>query len=120
MSPAVLLMVDDDASNRDRLQEAWPTLDAGLRLVTAASTDEALDIATKRYCDVVATDHRPGLPGIKILDAVHRMCPGTRLILTPARLTTRLLVEASELPPYRVLAKPFTPRQLAEAASLEA
>ena len=112
-SQSSILVVDDEAGIRETLAEIL--MDAGHRVVTAATGREALErIAAERY-DVILTDIRmPGLDGRALYHEIERRWPGRGgcvAFVTGDTLasTLRDFVASSGRP---VIEKPFLPGEV--------
>ncbi len=106
----VLLVVDDDATNRDLMEQEIEGL--GLGALTAASGPGALDVIGRVAVDLVLLDvMMPGMDGIEVLgrlkaDAATRSLP---VIMVSALDDLAAIARAIELGADDYLPKPFDP-----------
>ncbi len=109
---ALVLVVGDDAIMRRCLVRAVRRL--GYRVREAASPLEAQRAAIEsRRIGLLITDlSMPETNGPKLARWFHMACPKTRVLITTASLW-ELQCDAGDLDKYALLAKPFTPAELA-------
>ncbi|AMV71980.1 sigma-54 dependent transcriptional regulator [Desulfuromonas carbonis] len=101
-----ILLIDDEAHNREALSLLLGN--AGYRLETAASGEEALQILEKNSFDVVITDlFLPGVSGIGILKSVKESSPSTNVILITGNASAETAVEAMKEGAFDYITKPF-------------
>jgi DNA-binding NtrC family response regulator len=99
-----VLVVDDEEAMRYALSEIMDA--AGIQVITAASTDEALQHIDG--VDVVVTDFAmPGKNGLALLDEVRALDPRIPVIMVTAHGSERVAVQALKRGAYDYIAKPF-------------
>lgn len=106
MSPATILMVEDDrgiaASLRRVLEEE------GHEVLSAANGREGLEVALSQRCDLVLTDFKlPRLSGLELLQKLAEARPRLPVIVMTAHGTSDIAIEATKLGAYDYLLKPF-------------
>ncbi len=116
-----VLVVDDEPIVRDSIQD-W-LADAGYRVITAESGEEALDIIGAQDICVMVLDIRlPGRTGISVLREVREKKPGIRTIIITAYPSSDMTAEAMRLGAFDFLIKPIVPddleRQVREAVRM--
>ena len=113
--PYHLLIADDDEGFREILRLI---LEPFLRLVEAASGEEAIDIVHEQQIDIVLLDmHMDVLTGLETLEIVKSIDAIVPCILVTADATEQLVREAVEADAYSVLAKPVRKAELMETVS---
>ena len=109
-----VLIVDDDASNRESLVRIFER--EGLEPLTARDGREALDLLRKRRVAVVLTDlMMPGMTGLELLRAARAVSPETEFILMTAFGTVETAVEAMKEGAWDFVTKPFKRIQIVRA-----
>jgi DNA-binding NtrC family response regulator len=99
-----VLVVDDEEAMRYALSEIMDA--AGIEVITAASTDEALQHIDG--VDVVVTDFAmPGKNGLALLDEVRATDARIPVIMVTAHGSERVAVQALKRGAYDYIAKPF-------------
>src|SRR5688572_317735 len=106
---ATVLIVDDDAALRYALGEMLG--DAGLRVVTAASGEEALGKLDGVDC-VVTDVAMPGLSGLELLAAIRDKDARLPVVVLTAHGNERVAVQAMKAGAWDYLAKPFSNEEL--------
>lgn len=106
-------MVDDEPGLRlllDTILTGW-----GYRVLTAASAEEALELATVEPVDLLLTDlHLPRMNGLQLAEHFARICPQSKqLFMTAPSL------EEEDLAGKTVLSKPFDWKSLRDALCSE-
>jgi DNA-binding NtrC family response regulator len=100
----ILIAEDDDILRRNtqlRLQEA------GYRVITAPSGEQALHLAKKETPTLMITDLRmPGLFGIEVLKKITALSPETTVVVMTAFATVEAAVEAMKAGAYDYVTKP--------------
>ena len=84
MGSRVVLIVDDEEAFLLSLEDG---LDLGddVRLLTAKSGDEALEIMAREHVDLVVTDLRmPGMDGLELIERVERLYEGVAVVAMSA------------------------------------
>lgn len=95
MSRTVILIVDDNPHDRERLRRILLRRVQGCQVYEAADGAAALALLAGRRVDVVITDHHVGpLSGIQLLEAVHHQHPTTRRLIFTAEPGLHLLESA--------------------------
>ena len=105
---ATLLLVDDDALNRDALSRRLER--KGYSVLMAASGEEALDIVGTRRVDAVLLDvMMPGMSGLETLRRLRRLHPVSELpiIMVTAKDESADVVEALDLGANDYVTKPI-------------
>jgi two-component system response regulator AtoC len=104
---ANLLVVDDDAETRDLLSEFLG--EAGHRVVTSGSGEEALEIGKRESFDVIISDMRlgPNLTGLDVLRAYKSIQPESEVILITAFGSMETAIEAVKAGAFDYISKPF-------------
>lgn len=107
-----ILLVEDDAEIRRILRRSLK--DEGYEVHEAANGDEALRAFQAEPFDLVVTDIlMPERDGLEIIVSIRREVPGTKIIAISGAPNQDLFLDnAAGLGAARVLAKPFSPRQL--------
>jgi len=100
-----LLLVDDDATLRERLARAMR--ERGYQVVTAAGGAEALARARQVRPAMAVVDLRmPGLSGIEVLEALRALDPGMRVLMLTGYGSIATAVEATRRGAVGYLPKP--------------
>ena len=126
MAETTILIVDDEASNRESLEKIFAK--EGFRVLGAAGAKDALELCRTHRVEVVLTDlMMPGISGIELLRGVKAVSPETEIVLMTAHGTVETAVEAMKLGAYDFVEKPLkrlpivkTVRKAAERQSLVA
>jgi two-component system response regulator AtoC len=106
-----VLIVDDEASMRHLLSVILT--DRGYEARAVASADEALREVQAREYDLVLTDVRmPGMDGLALLRALHRLQPELTVIVMSAYGAHEAAIEAMKAGAYDFLSKPFRPDEV--------
>jgi DNA-binding NtrC family response regulator len=106
-----ILVVDDERSVTGALEVILG--DAGYRVATAKTVDEATELLRHAPFDLVLTDFRlPDLSGIELLERIKAGSPDTEVILMTAHGSLDVTIEAIKKGAYYYLEKPFTPDQV--------
>ena len=124
--PAAVLCVDDEPNILSALKRTLRS--DGLRVLTAGSGREALDIMAREPIDIVVSDMRmPSMDGAELLEQVHARWPASiRLLLTGHADTSAAVAAINRGRIFRYLTKPWddtelraTIRQGLEIAAIE-
>ncbi|MBN2342077.1 MAG: sigma-54-dependent Fis family transcriptional regulator [Deltaproteobacteria bacterium] len=100
-----VLIVDDDKNNVLALEKVLKK--ESLRVFTAGSGREAVDICRKQTVDVVLTDMRmPGMDGLQLLEALQTISPDSEVVVMTAYGTVESAVEAIKNGAYDFVEKP--------------
>lgn len=121
---AVILIVDDEPLQRDILKTILDS--AGYETYSAASGEEAIELAKRLDPDVVLADLRMnGMDGIELMEAIMREIAGPSIIIMTAHGTINSAVEALKKGAADYLTKPLekdslllTVRRAADRAAL--
>jgi len=106
-----ILIVDDEPIVRESLRD-W-LQDAGYKVMTAESGEEALEIINKNNFSVMILDIRlPGRTGIAVLKEVRVKKPDLKTIIITAYPNSDLTAEAMKLGALDYLIKPIVPDDL--------
>ena len=101
-----LLVVDDELANLDSLDRIFER--EGLRVLRAASGQEAIEKLRANPVDVVLTDlMMPGMSGQELLRAVQAVAPEAEVVLMTAYGTVEAAVAAMKDGAYDFLTKPL-------------
>ena len=104
---ANILVVDDDATTRDLLNEVLTA--EGHVLVTSRSGEEALAIGRQQAFDVIISDMKlgPNLNGLDVLRTYKAIQPESEVILITAFGSMETAIEAVKAGAFDYLSKPF-------------
>jgi NAD(P)H-flavin reductase/CheY-like chemotaxis protein len=106
-----VLIVDDEAIVRESIRD-W-LKDAGYRVATAESGEEALELIEKQDFSVMVLDIRmPGMTGITVLKEVKAQRPWIKSIIITAYPSSETVGEAKKLGAIDYLIKPVAPDDL--------
>lgn len=102
----MILVVDDDASNRVTIERILNR--EGYQVAHAEAGRQALDFLRERRVDLVITDLKmPGMTGIDLLKAVGQLDPDIEVIVMTAFGTVETAVEAMKEGAYDFVSKPL-------------
>ncbi len=102
----VLLIVDDEASNRESLEKIF--VREGCVIVTCGDGKEAIEILRRQRIDVLLTDlMMPNLGGVDVLKAARQLSPETQVVVMTAYGTVETAVEAMREGAYDFITKPL-------------
>ncbi len=111
MANALILVVDDDASQR-RLLEFW-LKEEGYEVATAADGQTGLELFESKSPALVISDIRmPGLSGLDLLGRIKAASPDTPVILITAFGTVADAVDAMKFGASDYVLKPISPDEL--------
>jgi two-component system response regulator HydG len=100
------LVVDDEEEARKLCSEV--AVQAGLRVRTAATTEQALEILEQAPIDLVITDLRvPEIGGLELLRTIRSLYPQTAVLVLTQYGTVEAAVEATRLGAADFVVKPF-------------
>lgn len=103
---ARVLVVDDDAVDREALSDALQA--EGYETAVVAGAEEALALLETEDFDLVLTDLRiPGIGGVALLRKIRQLRPQTFVILMTAHATVETAIEALHEGVYDYLLKPL-------------
>jgi two-component system, NtrC family, response regulator AtoC len=102
-----ILVVDDDATTRDLLNEVLSA--EGHVVVTSGSGEEALEIGRRQTFDVIISDMKlgPNLNGLDVLRTYKAIQPESEVILITAFGSMETAIEAVKAGAFDYLSKPF-------------
>jgi two-component system response regulator HydG len=101
-----VLVVDDEPSNLTSLRKIFER--ESMRVFTAESAKDALEIARKHRVEVVLTDlMMPGANGVELLRAMKEIAPDTEIVLMTAYGTVETAVQAMREGAYDFVEKPL-------------
>jgi DNA-binding NtrC family response regulator len=110
-----VLVVDDEAGMRAALEASFRR--QGWRVTTASGTSEALERFRSAPCPLVVTDMRmPDGDGLRVMQGVRALAPGTAVIFLTAFANVPEAVNAMRAGACDYLVKPISFEQLKEAA----
>jgi two-component system NtrC family sensor kinase len=108
VSRAAVLVVEDEAANRDALVDYLE--DEGFEPLAATDGVEALALLSARAVDVVITDLKmPRMPGLEFLEQVRARWPEVPCIIVSGQGTMSDLISAVRLGAYDFIEKPLVP-----------
>src|SRR3954451_7502153 len=111
VTPATLLVVDDEPGIVDSLQKIFQR--EHLRGLTATSGSEALEIIRREPVSVMITDlMMAGMSGMDLLKASRSLSPETETVLMTAYGTVENAVEAMKQGAYDFVTKPLKRAQI--------
>lgn len=106
-----LLVVDDEQTTRELC--AAVAEQGGIRAITAASAEEALEILEQSAVDIVLTDLKlPGSGGLELLKRVHELHPHIAVMVLTQYGTIDSAVEATRMGALDYVTKPFRVEEL--------
>ncbi len=106
-----ILIVDDEPIVRESIRD-W-LKDAGYKVATAESGEEALELIQNQDFSLVVLDVRlPGKTGIIVLKEIKALKPQIKSIVITAYPSTELANEAKKLGAIDYLIKPIAPDDL--------
>jgi DNA-binding NtrC family response regulator len=110
-STLTLLVVDDESSTRDVCKDV--AKDAGFHVLTATTTEEALEILDRHAIDIVLCDLQiPQIGGIELLKKVRADYPECAVIMLTQYGTIKTAIEATKLGASDYITKPFHVEEL--------
>ena len=103
---AAVLVVDDEAATRDLCTDV--AAEVGLRVRTAATTEQALEILEQFPTDIVITDLKvPEMGGLELLKRIRASFPHIAVIVLTQYGSIKSAVEAMRLGATEYVTKPF-------------
>jgi DNA-binding NtrC family response regulator len=103
---ATILIVDDEESALQLCADV--AVEAGLRVRTARTTEQALETLDEYPVDIVITDLRvPELGGLEFLRRVHEQYPEVAVLMLTQYGTIQTAVQATKLGAADYVTKPF-------------
>ena len=110
-SATTTLVVDDEPSNLASLERIFTKED--MRVLTAGSGREALDLCRRHRIDVVLTDlMMPGMSGIDLIKALQTVAPDAEVVVMTAYGTIETAVESMREGAYDFVEKPLKRMQI--------
>ena len=103
---STILIIDDD----DQLRISFEKLlkEEGYTIQCAASGELGLELVKKKAPDLVILDMRlPGMNGLEVFQAIHKMEPKLPVIIMTAYGTTETAIKATKLGAFDYILKPF-------------
>jgi len=108
-----ILIVDDDKDILRMLEFNLKKLSANYHVGAVKNTDLALKKIEEEWFDLVLTDYMmPGMTGVDLARAVHRLSPDTQIILMTAYSSDKLRTTSDHIGFDGFLNKPFDMEQL--------
>ena len=105
-SPITVVVVDDEDSNLTSLRKIFQK--GGMRPLTAASGQEALELCRQHHVHVVLTDlMMPQMSGIDLIKALRTVAPDVETVVMTAYGTIETAVEAMREGAYDFVEKPL-------------
>ncbi len=103
------LVVDDDAMDRELIQEGLGCLEMGIDVETASDGQEACEIIGEKHFDIVFADLcMPHKDGIDVLDKVNNRRPGTEVVIVTGDGEIQTAVRAMKKGCFDYLQKPIS------------
>ena len=110
-TPGTVLIVDDEVAARELCSEV--ALEAGLRVRTAATTEQALEALEQAPVDIVVTDLKvPQMGGLELLRRIRAAFPHIAVVVLTQYGTIETAVEAMRAGAADYLTKPFHVEEL--------
>src|SRR5450631_4514791 len=101
-----VLVVDDERSNLESLEKIFGK--EGMRVLTASSAKQALEVVKQARVHVVLTDlMMPGTTGLELLRAMKQVAPEIEVVLMTAYGTVEAAVSAMREGAYDFVEKPL-------------
>ena len=111
ISATTVLVVDDEPSNRESLERIFAKED--MRVLTAGSGREALDVCRQHQVHVVLTDlMMPGMSGVDLIRALQTVAPDAEVVVMTAYGTIETAVESMREGAYDFVEKPLKRMQI--------
>lgn len=112
---ARILIVDDDPTN---LSFVAYILSSIYDVSTASSAEEAIDLLSSEWFDLVLTDlTMPGASGFELCLAINQRWPETRVLVMSGLIDEDSRTEARQRGASDYLTKPFDPTRLTSAVA---
>src|SRR5687767_9529591 len=106
LSDVTVLVVDDEPGNLTSLNKIFQR--EGMRVFTAESAKQALELARRHHIHVVLTDlMMPGTNGVELLRALKELTPDAGVVLMTAYGTVETAVQAMREGAYDFVEKPL-------------
>ncbi len=114
--PRAVLVVDDDPAVRRLLREGLPMHLEGVTVATAVHGGDAIQHLCKHPVDVIVTDvSMPIMDGFTLLAYVRKHHPNLPAVVLSTMAAETVMEGAPQLGMLRILRKPASPAQVAEA-----
>ncbi|MBI2468453.1 MAG: response regulator [Candidatus Rokubacteria bacterium] len=112
-----ILVVDDEEVVRQFLVAALQTPQR--QVLTAASGEEAIEIAKKTDLDLVTLDVvMPGISGVETFRQLHALRPELPVVIVTGYPDSDLMAKALEIGPFTVINKPIDINQIQKVVDL--
>jgi DNA-binding NtrC family response regulator len=109
--PMNLLVVDDDAATRQVCEDV--AAQCGMKVTTAASAEDALEVIEGACVDILLTDLQlPATGGLELLKRVHHTHPDIAVVVLTQYGTIDSAVEATRMGAMDYVTKPFRVEEL--------
>lgn len=109
--PMNLLVVDDDAATRQVCEDV--AAQCGMKVITAASAEDALEVIEGVCVDILLTDLQlPATGGLELLKRVHHTHPDIAVVVLTQYGTIDSAVEATRMGAMDYVTKPFRVEEL--------
>jgi EAL domain-containing protein (putative c-di-GMP-specific phosphodiesterase class I)/DNA-binding response OmpR family regulator len=93
-----LLVVDDDRAMRAVIEAVLTARMPGIRVLSAANGEDAINIAAKNVIDAATLDfHMPGIDGLALLRQLRNCRPAARYVLLTSELSELTALETTRL-----------------------
>ena len=110
-APMILLVVDDDPATRQVCQDV--ALQCGMKVLSAGSAEEALEVIEAASIDILLTDLQlPLSSGLDLLKRVHESHPDIAVVVLTQYGTIDSAVEATRMGAMDYVTKPFRIEEL--------
>jgi signal transduction histidine kinase len=108
VTPAQILIVDDDTAVLEALPEALRLRMKGVEIDTSESAFDALEKIKSKDYDVIVSDIKmPGMDGLRLLTEIKQIRPGTPTLLVTGHGERDLAVQALRGGAYDFVQKPI-------------
>jgi CheY-like chemotaxis protein len=113
-----ILLVEDEPDILQSLRELLETSVEGVRIRTATTAQEGLDLLGKEPVDLIISDYKlPGMSGLEMLQEARKLAPGVQRILITAFPDLKVAIRAiNEAGVEHFLTKPLDSRQVVAVA----
>ncbi len=109
-----VVIVDDEDSNLVSLRKIF--VKEGMRALTAANAQEAMELCRQHEVHVVLTDlMMPGMSGMDLMKALHTVAPDAEVVLMTAHGTIETAVAAMREGAYDFVEKPLRRLQIVKS-----
>ena len=111
VAPMYLLIVDDEQTTRELCASVAEQI--GLKTISVATAEEALEVVEQSSIDIVLTDLKlPGTSGLELLKTVHEQYPQIAVIVLTQYGTIDSAIEATKTGAMDYVTKPFRVEEL--------